>query len=406
MPKDTKTQTPIIPNFSILNENAEMFSLLVEAVSDYAIFALDTKGIILSWNSGARRLKGYEASEVIGTHFSRFYTDRDLSRQHPQFELTMALKNGSYQEEGWRVHKNGFHFWASVVITALKDSHGIHRGFAKVTRDLTERKKSEDELRLAYQDLEDRVKERTAELAQAKEEAEQAVAARDEFLSIASHELKTPLTSLKLQIQSRKRQLQKGLFLKLTQDNFYQMVDQDEKQINRISRLVDDMLQITHMASGKATFDFEKTNLGVLVTEVLNSFSPQLEENSITLTTTIASEVIGHWDRYKLEQVIINLLTNAVKYGNNSPIEIEVKQENNTAILMVRDYGIGIKKTDQERIFQQFERAISASTISGLGLGLYIVKKLIEAHDGVITVKSDHGAGSTFTIHLPILFPI
>ena len=402
MPKDSKTENQTIQKFNTLNEKAELFSLLVEAVSDYAIFALDNSGVILSWNSGARRLKGYEASEVIGTHFSRFYTKEDLSRKHPQFELAMALKNGSYQEEGWRVTKNGSTFWASVVITTLRDSNGIHRGFAKVTRDLTERKKSEDELRLAYQSLEERVKERTAELALAKEEAEMAVAARDEFLSIASHELKTPLTSLKLQIQSRKRQIKKGLFLKMNPENFCQMVDQDEKQVNRISRLVDDMLQITHIASGKASFDFEETDLGILVTDVLKRFSPHLEENNITLTSKITPDIIGNWDRYKLEQVIINLLTNAVKYGNNRPVEVEVKKDKNTAILVVRDFGIGIKKEDQERIFQQFERAISASTISGLGLGLYIIKKLVESHNGLILVQSEQGAGSTFTIELPI----
>ena len=402
MPNDIKIKEQISPSFNNLNDNSEMFSLLIEAVSDYAIFALDPNGIILSWNSGARRLKGYEASEVIGTHFSRFYTEEDLSKRHPQYELTMALKNGSYQEEGWRVNKNGSHFWASVVITALKDSHGIHRGFAKVTRDLTERKKSEDELRLANLGLEERVKERTLELAQAKEEAEMAVASRDEFLSIASHELKTPLTSLKLQTQSRKRQIEKGLFLKLTQESFYQMVNQDEKQIKRISRLVDDMLQITHMASGKITFNFEKTDLGLLVSDILNRFSPQLEENNITLSTKISPNIVGNWDRYRLEQVVINLLTNAVKYGNNAPIEVEVKQSQDTAILLVRDFGIGIKAEDYERVFQQFERAISASTISGLGLGLYIVKKLIESHHGSISVKSELNKGSEFIVHLPL----
>lgn len=517
-------------NIGLNKESTEMLSLLIEAVNDYAIFALDPNGIILSWNSGARRLKGYEASEVIGTHFSRFYTEADLIRNHPNFELKEALKNGSYEEEGWRVTKSGEKFWASVVITTLKDSAGVHqgfakvtrdltskkiaedklreseerfrllinnvmdyaiitldtkgnivtwnagaqrikvykpseiigkhfsifytaedikhgrpemqlkiaeetgryeeenwrlrkdgtpfwanatitamkdennilRGFAKITRDLTERKQSEDELQLAYQNLEERVKERTAELALAKEDAENAVASRDEFLSIASHELKTPLTSLKLQIQSRKRQLAKGNIVYFSQDTIYQMVDQDEKQINRISRLVDDMLEITHISSGKLSLDFEETDLGLLVIDVLNRFSLQLQENNITLVTNISSGIIGSWDRYKIEQIFINLLTNAVKYGENKPIEIEVKEKNNNAILSVRDHGIGIKKDDHERVFQQFERAISASSISGLGLGLYIVNKLIEYHKGTISIQSEIGKGSTFIVELPL----
>lgn len=284
----------------------------------------------------------------------------------------------------------------------MRDENNTLRGFAEITRDLTERKQSEDELQLAYQNLEERVEERTAELALAKEDAENAVASRDEFLSIASHELKTPLTSLKLQIQSRKRQLAKGNIGYFSQDTIYQMVDQDEKQINRISRLVDDMLEITHITSGKLSLDFEETDLGLLVIDVLNRFSLQLEENNISLVTNISSGIIGNWDRYKIEQIFINLLTNAVKYGENKPIEIEVKAKNNNAILLVRDHGIGIKKDDHERVFLQFERAISASSISGLGLGLYIVNKLIEYHKGTISIQSELSKGSTFIVELPL----
>lgn len=401
-----KIKAKLNHSFETLNANSEMFSLLIEAVSDYAIFALDPDGYILSWNTGARRLKGYESSEAIGMHFSQFYTEKDLLRNHPQFELTQALLNGSYQEEGWRVTKDGNQFWASVVLTALKDSHGVHIGFAKVTRDLTERKKSEDELHLAYQGLEIRVQERTAELALAKEDAEKAVASRDEFLSIASHELRTPLTSLKLQIQSRRRQVEKGDFFKFTQENFLQMVDRDEKQINRINRLIEDMLQITQITSGKVPFNTEKTDLGILVTDVLERFSLQFQESKISLLTRISPDIIGNWDRYKLEQVFINLLTNAIKYGENNPIEIDVREENSTALLVVRDFGIGIKKEDHERVFQQFERAVSASSISGLGLGLFIVNKIIESHNGSISIHSQLGVGSTFTIRLPLLSPV
>lgn len=513
-----------------LSDDNGMFSLLVDAVNDYAIFALDPNGFVLSWNAGARRLKGYEASEVIGTHFSRFYTKDDLSRNHPAHELELARKNGSYEEEGWRITKNGTMFWASVVITELKDANGIHRGFAKVTRDLTskkmaedklreseecfrllvssvtdhaiitldtdgniktwnagaerikgykpeeiigkhfsnfyiskdieegkpamelrvaeaegryeeeswrvrkdgtlfwahvtitamrdenkvlrgfakvtrdltERKKAEDKLRTAYQTLEIRVQERTSELATAKEDAEKAVSSRDEFLSIASHELKTPLTSLKLQIQSRKRQLDKGNYSDFTPEKLSDMVIQDGKQINRISRLIDDMLEITHIASGKLNLELENTDLGVLVIDVLSRFELQFKDTEISLKTNIASDVIGKWDRYKIEQIFTNLLTNAIKYGENKPIEIDVKKENNKAILMVRDHGIGIKKEDHERVFMQFERAVSASTISGLGLGLYIVNKLVESHHGIISVSSELNQGSVFRVELPL----
>lgn len=402
MSKTNEEKDSIPPHVKNSGEQNEMFGLLIEAVNDYAIFALDPNGMILSWNAGARRLKGYDSLEIIGTHFSRFYTQEDLARNHPAYELEQARKNGSYEEEGWRVTKNGTKFWANVVITELKDSHGIHRGFAKVTRDLTERKKAEDKLREAYLNLEEKIQKRTAELAAAKEDAENAVSSRDEFLSIASHELKTPLTSLKLQIQSRKRQLEKGNLTHFTPEKLFEMVTQDGKQINRISRLVDDMLDITHITSGKLSLEFEETDLGVLTTDVLTRFTLQFEINNIALITKIETHVIGKWDRYKIEQVFTNLLTNAIKYGNNRPIHIEVKKENDKAILIVRDHGIGIKKSDHERVFQQFERAISASTISGLGLGLFIVNKIIELHNGNISVQSELGQGATFIVELPL----
>ncbi|MBC7713414.1 MAG: PAS domain-containing sensor histidine kinase [Rhizobacter sp.] len=379
-----------------------MYGLLVDAVNDYAIFALDPDGYILSWNSGAHRLKGYTPAEVIGTHFSRFYTKADMDRNHPAYELEMALKNGSYEEEGWRVTKTGTQFWANVAITTLRDAAGVHRGFAKVTRDLTERKMAEDKLKEANLNLEEKVKERTAELAAAKEEAENAVAARDEFLSIASHELKTPLTSLKLQVQSRKRQLEKGNLKNFSAENFLKIVEQDDKQINRINRLVDDMLEITNIASGKLSLEVEHTDLGNLVKDVLFRFTTQFEVSQIKVTSDIAENVTGIWDRYRIEQVFTNLITNALKYGNKQPIEVTVKKDNNQASLIVRDHGIGIKSIDHERVFQQFERAVSASSISGLGLGLYICRKIIESHKGKIYVESELGQGSAFIVELPL----
>lgn len=402
MPSNNQISDKASQIFRSLTDVNEMYGLLVDAVNDYAIFALDPDGYILSWNSGAHRLKGYTPAEVIGTHFSRFYTKADMDRNHPAYELEMALKNGSYEEEGWRVTKTGTQFWANVAITTLRDAAGVHRGFAKVTRDLTERKMAEDKLKEANLNLEEKVKERTAELAAAKEEAENAVAARDEFLSIASHELKTPLTSLKLQVQSRKRQLEKGNLKNFSAENFLKMVEQDDKQINRINRLVDDMLEITNIASGKLSLEVEHTDLGNLVKDVLFRFTTQFEVSQIKVTSDIAENVTGIWDRYRIEQVFTNLITNALKYGNKQPIEVTVKKDNNQASLIVRDHGIGIKSIDHERVFQQFERAVSASSISGLGLGLYICRKIIESHKGKIYVESELGQGSAFIVELPL----
>lgn len=386
-----------------LDQTSPMFRLLVEAVKDYAIFMLDPHGYILTWNQGAHRLKGYKAREVIGTHFSRFYTPTDIQRNHPQFELDQAIKNGSYEEEGWRVRKDGEQFWASVTITAVRDEAGILLGFAKVTRDLTEKKIAEDTLKQAYENLEERVKRRTSELAHAKEEAEKAVRARDEFLSIASHELKTPMTSLKLQIQMRKRNLEKENLVMFTPDRLRQMFEDDSKQVNRISRLIDDMLDITRLTSGKFNLAKEKMDLRDLIQEVMIRFTPQLEAHGIEVKIKASEEIIGYWDQYRIEQVFMNLLTNAMRYGNGKPIHISLSKDAKNAKLIVKDFGIGIIPEDQERIFQQFERVSSSHSANGLGLGLYIVAQIVEAHGGHISLESEFGKGSAFTVNLPLL---
>lgn len=221
---------------SQLNER-DIATLLVEEVIDYAIFALDPNGHILTWNKGAQNLKGYKHHEILGQHFSIFYTEPDITRRHPDHELQLAIENGRYAEEGWRVRKDGTTFWASVVITALRDVHGHLRGFAKVTRDLTERKVAEDNLRRSYELLEERVNERTAALARA-------VKSRDEFLSIASHELKTPLTSLRLQSQMRIRNLDKGRNEYFSLEKLRKYFESDEKHFERLGNLIEDMLDI------------------------------------------------------------------------------------------------------------------------------------------------------------------
>ncbi len=374
----------------------------MEAVNDYAIFALDKEGFIRTWNAGAKRLKGYSAQEIIGSHFSKFYTKPDIDRQHPQAELTQAVSEGRYEEEGWRVKKDGSQFWANVVITPLRDTKGELQGFAKVTRDLTERKTAQDKLHHAYEELEQRVEQRTAELAKARDEAEIAVKTRDEFLSIASHELKTPLTSLKLQIQMRRRNIQKGAFSALTPERFMAMVDDDEKQINRINRLVDDMLDISRLRVGKFILEPTEFDLGELVKEVVQRFLPQLEAAECSIHLNIPLPVLGTWDHARIEQVFTNLLTNAMKYGAGNPIEIGVYKNETEATISVRDEGIGIAENDFERVFQQFERAVHPNEVSGLGLGLYIVKEIIHAHTGKISVQSQLKRGSTFTVKLPL----
>lgn len=382
--------------------NEEIFRLLVEAVQDYAIFVLSTEGKILTWNLGASRLKGYSAEEVIGTHFSRFYTQADIERNHPAHELELAKEFGKYEEEGWRVKKDGSMFWANVVITALRDKAGVLKGFAKVTRDLTERKKAEDRLKAAYQNLEKRVELRTRELNEAKEKAELAVKAREQFFSIASHELKTPIAALKLQAQLRKRDVARGNFSEFTPEKLPDLCKDDERQVGRLAFLVENMMDISRLTTGTFRLSLEEADLKDLLLDVAKRIEPILKDSGNSLKVVADDPVSLPIDVHRIEQVITNLLTNAGRYAPGTTVEIELTSDVKFASIEVRDKGKGISKEHQQKIFAPFERLQNFDHIKGLGLGLYISKQIVEAHGGEIRVESNLGEGATFRVCLPL----
>lgn len=229
-----------------------------------------------------------------------------------------------------------------------------------------------------------------------------ALRARDEFLSVASHELKTPITTLKLQVQLRKR------LLKRNDDSVYKpekvnaLLDITEHQIDRLGRLVDDMLDISRIETGKLSLNFEKLDLGELVEKTYESLAEEFSDSGCQVKLDIKKGILGRWDQHRIEQAIINLFTNAIKYGAHKKVTVKVEAEENEAILIVKDEGLGIAAKDQERIFQRFERAVVGGNISGLGLGLYITKEILEMQGGSISVTSTLGEGSTFKIKLPL----
>jgi signal transduction histidine kinase len=230
----------------------------------------------------------------------------------------------------------------------------------------------------------------------------EAIRARDEFLSIASHELKTPLQSLTLQNQMRKRNLNKNLLEAFTPDKVSRMIEADLKHLMRINRLIDDMLDISRIRAGKLNFMKETADISTFVNEVLERFGPQLDAVGCFLTITIKDEMKANFDIYRLEQVLLNVLTNAMKYGSGRPISVVVQKKSDKALISVHDQGPGINSEDLERIFDRFERAISSSEVSGLGLGLYISRQIMEQHNGALYATSVIGKGSTFTLELPI----
>lgn len=231
---------------------------------------------------------------------------------------------------------------------------------------------------------------------------ENAVKARDEFLTIASHELKTPLTSLKLQTQIEKRLLAKRNLTSET-PRMWKFLKRTETQVQHLSHLVEDMLDISRIASGKLTLSPAQNDLLLIVHAAESKLSHLIKQTGARITYTHQDSCKGLWDAHRIEQVVISLLTNAIKYGEGKPVEIHLTCHGTKAVLKIKDKGIGIIHEDIKRIFSRFERAISSNEVSGLGLGLFIAQKIVELHQGSITVETKLGFGSTFTVNLPII---
>ncbi len=358
-------------------DDAETFRRLVAAIEDYAIFMLAPDGRVATWNRGAERIKGYRAEEIVGRHFSAFYTPDDVSSGKCEFELAVAAHEGRFEDEAWRVRKDGTRFWANVVITAVHDHEGRLVGFAKITRDLTERKKAEEaRLRLA--------------------QAQEALRLRDEFLLIAAHELRTPLTALLLQLQGLERAAR----------------DEDRPNAERLGRavgssrrlaaLVDLLFDVSRFATGHVTLDRRPVDLAEITRQLVVELHDSARQAGCALELVVEGPVLGVWDRLRLEGAITNLITNALRYGGGGPVEIAVETRNGAAELSVTDQGPGVSEADLPRIFDRFERAAPADHHGGLGLGLYLVREVAVAHGGSIRAERRRARGARFVLRLPI----
>jgi PAS domain S-box-containing protein len=356
----------------------QRFRLLVEGVEDYAIFMLDPVGRIVTWNAGAERIKGYTPNEIIGQHFSRFYPDEDVEAGVCERGLEIARREGRFEEEGWRRRKNGTKFWASVVMTALRDKTGALVGYARVTRDLTQRRKLEDErMRLV--------------------QAEESIRLRDEFLSIASHELKTPLTALQLQIQGVQKKVA------AVDRTLAARLERAARSGQRLADLIEALLDVSRIATGRFDLRRERLDLGFVVRDLVERLRDAAAKEGCALEVTAPDGIVGVWDRVRVEQVLTNLLSNAVRYGAGAPIRISITQQGGDAILQVGDRGPGIPKQDLARIFGRFERASSMRHYGGLGLGLYVAREIVEAHGGTVSADNPTSGGALFTVRLPLV---
>lgn len=233
-------------------------------------------------------------------------------------------------------------------------------------------------------------------------ELEVAVQMRDEFMSIASHELKTPLTSLKLHSQLRSRTLLKEGNKSFTLENLNKMFETDQKQVDQITRLIDDMLDISRISSGKLSMSFAQFDLCDLIRDLVDRCSEQFVAAGCPVNLELCPSAVGSWDHFRIEQVVVNLFTNAMRYGSGKSVLVRISATKDQAQIVVCDQGQGIAPENQERIFQKFERAVSGTEINGLGLGLFIVRQIVESHNGSIRVESELGKGATFIVELPI----
>jgi PAS domain S-box-containing protein len=387
-------------------ESEELIGLLIESVRDYAIFILDPEGNIATWNLGARRIKGYEDEEIIGKHFSLFYPDEDVAARKPERELELAREHGSTEDEGWRVRKDGTRFWAHVVITALHDASGRLRGFAKITRDITEEMLAE-ETRLAM--LEQREKLLLAEDAKRRAEtsyqaAQESNRAKDEFLMTLSHELRTPMTAI-LGWARLLPEIPHGDPL------FDEAVASITRSASLQARLIDDILDISRIVAGKLHLADDIVPVERLVRDAVDGVRTPARERDIAIDTSLEAgvdSIVG--DASRLHQILLNLLTNAVKFTpHGGRIEILGRRTDGSIQIEVRDNGEGIAPEFLERIFEPFRQAENPRIRlhGGLGLGLSIVRRLAEAHGGTVTAFSEgRGKGATFTLTLPIKPPV
>ena len=403
-----------------LRESETRFRLLVERVRDYAIFMLDPTGHIATWNTGAQQIKGYTADEAIGKHFSMFYPPEDIADGKTERELEIASRTGQYAEEGWRLRKDGSRFWASVVITAVRDTDGSLVGFAKVTRDLTERRLADersldDARQLAAQEaaraaaearagelraLAEQLHDQAKELERRSTEAETANRAKSEFLAAMSHELRTPLNA----IGGYAQLIQMGVSGPVTVEQL-EHLERIQRSQQHLLGIINDILNFSRIEAGQVTYEIAPFVMRDVVEAVSPMVDLQAREKGLTLIIPRgSSQLIARTDRAKVEQILLNLLSNAVKFTDEGgTVEMTCDTEADHIWLKVRDTGVGIPEDHLESIFAPFVQVgrSLASPKEGTGLGLAISRDLARAMKGDLTVTSIEGQGSTFTLTLP-----
>jgi len=370
-----------LPSSTVLHDTAEQFHILVDSVEEYAIYLLDPNGNVITWNTGAEKIKGYSAEEIVGKNFASFYTADDVAAGKPQRNLREATRRGYIRDQGLRVRKDGSTFEAEVVITALHDETGKLRGFSKVTRDITDQIRS---------------REFEAETIA----AQKAGKAKDDFLAALSHELRTPLTPA----------LAAATYL---QDNaeklppeFVEDIEIIKRNVQLQARLIDDLLDLTRIDRGKLHLELEDCNAHTIIQNALETAHSAIAAKQLLVSTQLeAKEYHILADCIRLQQVFWNLINNAVKFTSQGG-QVTIRTFNDKAgrfHFEIADTGIGIEPQRLTSLFQPFEQADPSVSrqFGGLGLGLAISKRLVDLHHGKIEAESrGRSFGATFKVRL------
>jgi PAS domain S-box-containing protein len=369
---------------NVLHDTAEQFHILVDSVEEYAIYLLDPNGNVISWNTGAEKIKGYSAEEIVGKNFASFYTADDVAAGKPQRNLREASRRGYIRDQGLRVRKDGSTFEAEVIITALRDDAGKIRGFSKVTRDIT------DQIR-------------SREFEAEKIAAQKASKAKDDFLAALSHELRTPLTPALAAATYLEENAEK------LPPDFVQDVEIIKRNVQLQARLIDDLLDLTRIARGKLHLDLEDCDVHTIVENAIEMAHSAIAAKQLNVSTRLeAKEHHILADCIRLQQVFWNLINNAVKFtAQGGQITIRTFNDKSKRIhFEITDTGIGIEPQRLASLFQPFEQADPSVTrqFGGLGLGLAISKRLVDLHHGRIEVESrGRSFGATFKVVLDTL---
>jgi PAS domain S-box-containing protein len=358
-----------------LHSYETQFRLMVEEVTDYAIFMLDPQGQVVSWNKGARRIKGYEAGEIVGRHFSCFYTAADQQRGVPMRALKVAAATGHFRNSGWRVRKDGSMFLADVVITAVKDESGSLIGFSKVTRDVTESRASESRLDAT---------------------ALEVMRSTLRVVAEANHELRGPIQV----IFTWAMVLEKQLDALGVEDR--RALGGIKRAGSRLTSIIDQMLDLSRIDAG--AFEAKRVPIDptALIEEFIDDYKVLAEQKGLTLDWS--SEAPGstlEFDEYCFTHMLSNLLSNAIKFTERGRVGVRLFRDTGGGLaLEVSDTGIGMDEKFVSRLFDPFSREQRKSGIDGAGLGLAVTKRYLELNGASISVQTRKDAGSTFLVRL------